>query len=79
MSLQTALAAFKAHLSSAFDFADPHAFIVEKEAEFKEAVANEHTKLEERISQLETQVQQLLDHPAVSVPPIEPAPVNAAG
>lgn len=70
MRLQLALNEFFAHVANAVNFADPQAFMAEKEAEFKQAVAAEHTELAERIDRLEEAVQAMLEHPALSVPGI---------
>lgn len=84
MNLSMELDAFKHAVSKALDFADSGAYVAEQEAKFKEAIAQSHAYLDERIEQLkdagvnktledrvawlETAVLMLLEH--VSVPGI---------
>lgn len=69
-TLHDALAAFKDQVQAATQFADGGAHIAAKEMEFKQAVADAHAALEERVAGLEQQLAALTT-PAGG-PPAEP-------
>lgn len=66
--LRFELDAFKAAIAKAPDFANPEAYIAEQEAKFKEALAEHHSMLEERVAALETRFDNF-DQPAVMPAP----------
>jgi len=67
--LHDVLAKFKADAAKAFDLADPHAYLAEKEAEFKAAIAEAHDQLHRRIVVLEALVATLMRQPTDGTPP----------
>ena len=65
--LHDELAKFKAAVGNAFNFADPSAYIADKEAEFKGAIADAVHRIEDRVDAVEQVVHALTV--AVAQPP----------